>query len=270
MITAAEFMRFSPAPGNLRDPYGAAPEQFGDLYLPSGAGPFPLLVLIHGGCWLHAYNLDHLGPLAAAIARAGIAVWSVEYRRVGGSGGGWPGTFLDIASGADHVFELASHYALNLERVAVAGHSAGGQLALWLAASHKGEASELLAAPLRLKIRGVVSLAGLADLEKATTLGACGSVAGRLLGGLPHERRERYALTSPAELLPLGVRQVLLSGALDEIVPAAYVSAYAEAARRAGDEVHLKLLADCGHYELVTPGSSAWPAVLAAVKELLA
>ena len=121
------------APRGEKFSYGEDPLQFGELYLPAGDGPFPVVVLIHGGCWLAEFDQAHLRSLAVAARDSGFAVWNVEYRRVGNPGGGWPGTFLDVAAGTDYLRELARQHPLDLEQVVPVGHSAGGHLALWLA-----------------------------------------------------------------------------------------------------------------------------------------
>ena len=123
-----------PAPdADERIPYSDPPLRFGELRLPAGAGPHPLAVVIHGGFWRAAYNLDHIGHLCAALGEVGVATWSLEYRRIGDDGGGWPGTFADVAAGADFVRELSLSQSIDPERVVSVGHSAGGHLALWLA-----------------------------------------------------------------------------------------------------------------------------------------
>ena len=116
--------------------YGPGPQQFGELRLPDGAGPHPVVIVVHGGCWLAEYDLGYMSSLAAALTADGVATWSIEYRRVGDDGGGWPGTFDDVGAAADHLREIAAEHELDLERVVAVGHSAGGHLALWLAARH--------------------------------------------------------------------------------------------------------------------------------------
>jgi len=146
--------------------YGAAPEQYGELWLPEGHGPFPLVVLLHGGCWINTLpDLSLVRPLADALRARGIAVWNVEYRRIGDTGGGYPGTFLDTAAGADHVRDLAVRFPLYLSRAAAVGHSAGGHLALWLGARPRIAGTSPLAARDPVRFRRLFSLGGLGDLK---------------------------------------------------------------------------------------------------------
>lgn len=143
-------MDFMSLPADHRIPYGPDASQFGDLWLPlresqtSIPTPHPLIVFFHGGWWKSAYDLGHASHLCAAFRRAGIAVWSIEYRRVGFTGGGWPHTFHDATAGLDFVTKLAKRYPLDPSRVITAGHSAGGHLALWVAGRyHINARSEL-------------------------------------------------------------------------------------------------------------------------------
>lgn len=256
----------APAAGQ-RIVYGGDPLQFGELRLPKGKGPHPVAVVIHGGCWYSEYDLRHLASFAAALTEAGFATWSLEYRRVGDPGGGWPGTFEDVARGADHLRELRRTYRLDLKRVVAVGHSAGGQLALWLASRPRLPKDSPLYAPKPLPLRGVVSLAGITDMR--TFRPRCGDAVTRLLGGTPEQHPERYRQTSPAELLPLGVRQWLIHGARDRIVPLEQSTRYKAAAGAKGDSVRLTVLEDAGHFELIAPQTNAWPAVGEAVRSLL-
>lgn len=259
-----------PAPAaDHRIPYGEHPLQFGELRLPAGSGPHPVAVLFHGGCWRAEYDLAHVSHVGAALAAAGVAVWTPEYRRVGDEGGGWPGTFEDAAAGLGALANIAREYGLDLDRVVLVGHSAGGHLALWLAGRHNLPASHPLhAAPAR--IRGVVALAGITDLARyAEGTRGCNAAVPLLLDGLPAEQPERYAAASPAGLLPLGVPQRLLHGALDPIVLLEQSSAYAGKARARGDEVRLVVIEGAGHFDLVAPFAPAWPRIEAAVLALL-
>ncbi len=244
---------------DFRLAYGDDPLQFGDLRLPRSPAPHPVAIVIHGGCWRSRYDITHIGSFSEALTREGIATWTLEYRRVGDSGGGWPGTFLDVARGTDHLRALAREHPLDLSRVVAVGHSAGGQLALWLAARWKlPTKSEIRGGGNPLALKGVVSLAGVDDLRRALDAGVCDDMAAALLGGGPDERPERYGEASPVELLPIGAPLRLLNGALDPVVPAAFGRDLERRSRAAGDDVALTLIEDAGHFELIAPSSEAF------------
>jgi acetyl esterase/lipase len=268
-MRAADLAALRQPPADHVVAYGEAPQQHAELRLPGRAGPHPVVILIHGGCWETPWALDQLRSLAAALNAEGYATWSLEYRRLGDPGGGWPGTLSDVARGADHLRSVAAEHRLDLARVVAVGHSAGGHLALWLAARHRLEKGGALWSREPIALRGVVSLAGITDLRAAAAGRVCGDAVQRLLEGAPAERSDRVAQSSPIELLPLGVRQRLVCGALDSLVPNDLSRTYAAAAAKAGDAVELEVVEGVGHFELVDPTSTSWPAVLGAVREAL-
>lgn len=266
-LSFEEIEKLPASPADHRIAYGDGPLQFGDLRLPQGRGPHPVVIVIHGGCWYSEYDLKHVANFSAMLTHMGVATWSLEYRRIGDAGGGWPGTFEDVALGADFLRVLARAYPLDLSRVVVVGHSAGGQLALWLTARKRLPKDSLLYSPDPLPLWGVVSLAGITDL-RGYGLG-CSNAVTKLLGGSPEEVPLRYRQTSPIELLPLRVKQRLIHGLLDQIVPPEQSSEYEVAARRKGDDVRLITIREAGHFDLIAPQSSAWPAVQEALRSLL-
>jgi acetyl esterase/lipase len=263
-----DILELPPPPADERYPYGPEASQFAELRLPVGAGPHPVVVAIHGGYWRARYDLAYLGHVCAALTARGFATWNVEYRRLGQRGGGWPGTLQDVARAADALREVADRYALDLARVVTLGHSAGGQLALWLAGRHRIAADSPVAAANPLPLAGAVSLAGVLDLRRAWELRLSSQVTDELLGGSPERHPERYAAASPSELVPLGAPQVLLHGTADANVPFEISERYAEVAHAAGDSVELIVLPGAGHFEVVDPRSAEWPEVVAAVERL--
>jgi acetyl esterase/lipase len=277
-LSTQEALRLPQAKADHRISYGSDPHQFGDLRLPAshpsktglgGSRPYPVAIVIHGGCWSADYDLIYMGNMSAALAKAGIATWSIEYRRVGDTGGGWPGTFQDVAKAADYVRELAKQYPLDVKRIVAVGHSAGGHLVLWLAARHNLPKSSELYAANPIAIRGLVSLAGIPDLVAAGADTGCGDMGYRLMGGKPEQFPERYKQGSPAELLPLGVKQVLIHGEADKLVPQKLSVEYEARARKSGDDVMLASVTGAGHFELVVPTTEAWKRVEEAVAGLL-
>ncbi len=269
MLTTKDVLEFPVPPADRRIPYGPNPLQFGDLRMPEGEGPFPVVVVVHGGCWLSEYNLDHIAAFCAALTDVGLATWSLEYRRVGDEGGGWPGTFQDVARGTDHLRDLAKDYPLDLERLVAVGHSAGGHLVLWLAGRNLLPEDSAVISENPLPISGVVVLAGVSDLEVAHEQNVCGDVVDRLLGGTPDEVPARYRQASPMHLLPLGVRQRLVHGDLDGIVPLEMSRHYETAGKKRGDDVALIVCPDAGHFEPIAPETPAWRLVRDAIRELI-
>jgi acetyl esterase/lipase len=254
-------------PAGERIKYGDARQQFGELRLPAGAGPFPVIVLIHGGCWQSSFDYVYITRLAAWLTERGVATWTIEYRRLGEDGGGWPGTFRDVAAATDALRDVGKRAPLDLQRVYAAGHSAGGQLALWTATRGKLAAESELFVENALPIRGVLGLAAITDLERYRIgpENSCHSSVEPLLGGPPEKVGNRYAETSPVQRLPIGVRQIFVQGERDPIVDAKSVRAYADAAEKAGDDVVLLPLPDLGHFETSVP----LPATEAAFAEAL-
>jgi acetyl esterase/lipase len=240
-------------------PYGKARAQFGELFLPDGDGPFPVAVLLHGGFWKAQYGRKLMHPLCAAVVALGWAAWNVEYRRLGAlSGGGYPQTLDDVSAAVDHLAETPAHAAgvLDTSHVTAIGHSAGGQLAAWLATR---------AAP-RVAVTRVVSQAGVVDLRMASRLRLSDGVVHRFLGGAPDEVPERYAAASPAERLPLGVPLLLTHGDRDDIVPPEMSEQFAQAARAAGDDVDLVVAAGEEHLGHLDPANPLWQAVAAWIR----
>jgi dipeptidyl aminopeptidase/acylaminoacyl peptidase len=228
-----------PPAADVRLAYGSGPLQFGDLRLPQGEGPHPLAIVVHGGFWRATVSLIPMGHVCHALAHAGVATWNLEYRRIGDPGGGWPGTFDDVARGVEHAPRLADTHRLDLGRVILFGHSAGGQLALWAAR--------------RIPARAAVSLAGVVDLVEASRRGLGRGATDQLMGGAPEDVPDRYESGSPAAQLPLGVRQVLVHGTADQVVPFDLSERYVERARGAGDDAKLLAFDAIGHFEPIDP-----------------
>jgi len=265
VMTAADALALPRPVPDHRLAYGDDPLQFGELRLPDGEGPYPIVIVIHGGCWLAEYDLGYISNLAEALTRAGVATWSIEYRRVGDDGGGWPGTFQDVANAADALLEIAPAYNLDLGRVAAVGHSAGGHLALWLAGRKWLDGDDPLRGEVPLPLNGVVALAGITDLAAYASPDGCGAVVEPLLGGTPAAVGERYRRGSPIGMVPFGITQTLVIGELDPIVPGTQATSFAEAALEMGDSVAVVEIPRAGHFELVDPSHGAFQTVRDAV-----
>ncbi len=249
--------------------YGPHPDQFGELRLPPGSGPHRVVVMIHGGCWLPDFDLDHVRPLADAITALGFATWTIEYRRPVAGEDGWPDTFLDAAAGLDALRDLAETYSLDLEQITLLGHSAGGQLALWLAARSGLDVSHPLYAIQPLAVARVLALAAVTDLvDYAAEAEGCRAGARRVLGGTPEEQAARYRAVSPVENLPGPVRVELVHGDNDRIVPLRQSERFAEQANAAGGRVRLhRLPAPVGHFDVILPYGAGWALLQALLEE---
>ncbi|HJO04984.1 MAG TPA: alpha/beta hydrolase [Acidobacteriota bacterium] len=250
--------------------YGPLPDQFGELRLPPGSDPHPIMVLIHGGCWLQEFDYTYFRNLAAAVTELGIATWTIEYRRVAGDGG-WPMTFLDVGDAIDHLRELDGVHPLDLQRIVVAGHSAGGHLALWSATRDRLARDSDLYRPSPLPVRGVIGLAPIASLAtyRVGPPQSCHEAVDLLMGGPPESYPDRYADASPSARLPIGVPMTLVSGTQDTIVPTSGVSTFVEAAIAAGDDARLVRIRGAGHFEPSVPVSEAWATVREALRLIL-
>jgi acetyl esterase/lipase len=252
-VQSEDILTSKPPNADLRLTYGSDPNQFVDVRIPAGQGPHLVVFFIHGGYWRAQYDLTYAGHLCQALKKAGVATWNVEYRRVGNPGGGWPGTFEDVRSayrkllGTSEVAKTASP-PLDLKRVCVAGHSAGGQLALCLAAH---EAS----------VTRVVSLAGVLDLRRGWELHLSNDAVSSFLGGPPADVPDHYREASPAEQPIPHAIQNIIHGTADTSVPYDISKNYAERKKKSGEHVELITLPDIGHFEIVDPGSAVWSKV---------
>jgi len=242
--------------------YGDDDQHQVDVWLPRGSGPFKTVLLVHGGCWTTGIaDRTLMNWIAADLRDAGYAVWNVEYRGVDRPGGGYPGTFADVAAAADALAANATRFQLDARHVVAVGHSAGGHLALWLAARHRLPVGGALHRAHPLAIAHVVSLGGLPDLEAAAAdpdQGCGAEVIARLVGSPTPAHPDVYADTSVPRLLPLGVPQDLVNGTADGIIPQRLGTGYAAQARQAGDTVSLRFVPATGHVELIAPETAAW------------
>lgn len=239
---SADILTDPPPPAaDARIPYGPEPLQFGDLRVPAVEGPFPLALVLHGGYWQATYNVIHTGRLCEALTAEGFATWNVEYRSIGVPGGEWPGPGEDLRLALSYVDCLPFEHD---GQTLLVGHSAGGQLALWAA---------------KQASLGVVALAPVSDVRDAVERRGPDSAPARFM------TPEHYAGGSPIELLPLGVRQIVIHGTADDSVPYEMSERYAEAA---GGEAELVTLDGVGHFDLIDPQAKGFAETLKAVHAL--
>jgi acetyl esterase/lipase len=264
-VDPREVLTRSAPPPDFTVAYGDDPDQVADVRMPpAGVDARPLVIYVHGGFWTSEWDRVHAGPLATALAALGYPVATLEFRRVGQSGGGWPGTFNDVATGVAELPELVAvavaergGVAPDTTRPILVGHSAGGHLALWVA-RRLGPSGT----------RGVVALSPVANLVTAYELGLGEGAVGKLLGGGPADVPELYAAADPSTNLPLGVPAVVVHGELDSVVPVQIGADFAVASQSAGDSTRMVRLSNVEHFAVIDPASSAWPQVCAALDSL--
>ena len=234
--------------------YGPAPQQFGELRLPKGKGPHPVVVIIHGGCWGDFADATYMSNLSTRLADAGAATWNIEYRLVHQPGGGWPGTIQDAGAAIDYLRKIARANHLDLKRVVTTGHSAGGHLALWAAGRKNITKKSPLYVRNPLPISATVPIAGFVDLEAYYEYGlnVCGDRERQTLGGTVTEVPDHYRAASPITLLPIRIPQTLLFGDEDRAVPGRLFSAYITAAKPEVINVP-----GAAHFEFLMPGTQA-------------
>jgi acetyl esterase/lipase len=248
-----DILTLQPPPADARLAYGSDSNQFLDLRLPSSKEKskprYPLIINIHGGYWRAKYNLDHAGHFCAALTAKGLATANLEYRRVGNEGGAWPGTFSDIRSAYHFLVQNAQAYNLDSRRIVVIGHSAGGQLALCLAAHEPS-------------LTRVVSLAGVVDLQRAYQLHLSNDAVVEFLRGTPSEVPDHYREADPMELYVCHARQWLIHGSADDVVPPAfsrdYVAAKQKLSGKEKEDAHLLEISGAGHFDIIDPRTHAW------------
>ncbi len=258
---------------DARVAYGTDPLQFVDVWLPKGRGRHPVVLMVHGGCWqTDIADASIMNYIADALRTRGIAVWNIEYRGVDRPGGGFPGTFLDVASAADALRKSGPRFGLKTDRIVAIGHSAGGHLALWLAARERILPKDVLYQAKPLPIATAISIGGLPDLEAAQIPpgDTCDAEPVRkLVGTQIPGRLDLYSDTSPSAMMPFSTPQILVNSARDRIAPPSFADAYEAKAKAKGTIIRRVVVPEEGHVELISPGTASWAAELAEIERAL-
>lgn len=220
--------------------YGESRSQFFDVWCAKGPAR-GAAVMIHGGFWRAKYDLTHASHLCAALAEAGISAANLEYRRLGETGGGWPGSLDDVRHGVAAAREYFGSGPV------VVGHSAGGHLALRLASESP-------------KIKAVIALAPVAVLQLADELNLSNSAVSEFLGSKPSESQDLLNAACPS-LHPSTIPRILVHGTMDDVVPIALSREFVRLRKNDLGEVSLVEIAAADHFDLIDPESSAWSTV---------
>ena len=245
---------------------------YGDLRIPKNntlknAAGYPVIVMIHGGAWTAGYSLDYVAPLTEALTDEGIATWNIEYRRIENTGGKYPNTFLDVAAATDYLNVLALTYELDLSRVIIMGHSSGGHLALWVGNRVNIPVTSPLYNAAPLPVKGVVSLAGIPNLEDAYNIGGRNDVLTLLDVATSGGAIPLYPATSPYHMLGtgVGVPTSHIVGTLDNPWRVAITRSYVDNAILLGDPAHINVPVGANHFDVVDPCGPAWPTIVTEV-----
>jgi acetyl esterase/lipase len=267
-MTLTQYMSLKGPEPTAHIAYGSAPSQYAELFKPAGNGPFPVVVLVHGGCWQTEYGgIKQFRNISGALVAEGIAVWNVEYRRVDEAGGGFPGTQEDMIAALDALVANAKPYQLDLGRLTAVGHSAGGYMVQWAAGRARIPATSPLYRAQPIALRHVVSLGGINDLRRWT--GICGFEVSKLTGTPSAVRADVFADTNPAELIPNGSQTVLITGELDQQVPKETAFGFAAKAKAAGDSAEVVVLPGASHFDEAAATSPSWKITLSVIKNQL-
>lgn len=233
-----------------------------DLWLPDGPGPHPVIVMIHGGCWQKGIADRTLMNYAAEdLRQRGLAVWNIEYRGVDEAGGGYPGTFQDVAKTADALRDHVEKFNLKTDKIAAFGHSAGGHLAAWLSTRENISENSRVYTNDPLPLYAIVNSGGLADLEASAPVtfdGCLANIMGQLVGAPNKRRPSVFSDTTAVNLFPTATRQISVNGDQDNIAPPVLGQGYTDKATAAGVDAEFIQVENTGHVELVSPGTDAF------------
>lgn len=271
-MTLQQYLALDGPPPTVHIAYGPAKSQYAELFQPPGPGPFPVVLLIHGGCWQTSFGgITQMHAIAGALQAEDIAVWNVEYRRVDEPGGGYPGSYRDIIAALHTLAADAPTYHLDTTRIVAVGHSAGAYFVQWLAGRAHIPPSSPLYETNPLPIRHIIALGGGLDQRDHAdhTKQLCDVDRTQLNGTPAKDRPDILSDTNPTNLLPTGSHTVMINGDLDHQVPPALAADYAAAARQAGDDVETITVPNASHFDEVAPTSAAWPALQSAIHAAL-
>jgi acetyl esterase/lipase len=267
--------------------YGPDPMQYGELSMPAGNGPFPVVTFLHAGCWRSSEGMmNSYRAMAKAMTDSGIAAWNMQYRGATSPGGGWPGTWLDIANGFDALQDVAKSYPIDLAQAVVVGHSSGGHFGAWLATRPQlPPTSEIYVEP-KVNPMALVMADAFINPLVIDSIGDSGDIycgeplLEKLVGGPVKDNIDNFQEISPLEWLPWGIPQEYIVSThrypltLPRVLAEGKTSMrkvpdYPALAVIAGDEINVRLISNEGHGDFVKEGARGYYATISAVLRLL-
>lgn len=267
--------------------YGPDPMQYGELYLPAGEGPFPVVTFLHAGCWRSSEGMmNSYRAMAKAMTEHGIAAWNMQYRGATSPGGGWPGTWLDIANGFDALQEVAESNPIDLEKAVVVGHSSGGHYGAWLATRPQLPPNSEIYVEPRVNPMALVMADAYINPLVIDSIGDTGEIycgeplLEKLVGGPVEDNIDNFLQISPLQWLPWGIPQEFVVSTYRYPVTLPRVLAQGKTSMRkvpdypalavlAGDEINVRLISNEGHGAFVQEGERGYYATISAVLRLL-
>ncbi|GFD89045.1 putative lipase/esterase [Tenacibaculum sp. KUL152] len=270
-----ELLSLETRPSDSTITYGDDPLQHVEVWRAT-APVKTALVFIHGGCWLNAYDLNHAKGFYHALAEKGITTYAVEYRRTGDEGGGWPGSLHDVLAGITASLDDVAR-SNSKHTVVLAGHSAGGHLALLAAQSlgakslgakslgtmspgviSRGTINSDSANNTNVQIQSVLGLAAITDVAKyAMGTNSCQSATTAFMGGEPSTAESAYIEATP-DSSKSNIPFHLLHGSSDSIVPVHHASLTGAAST---------IVPSGGHFDWLHPESTSFHALLEVINQ---
>ena len=252
--------------------YGADSQQYGQLYNPSIVNKKPVVIVIHGGYWKDNHSLDTYPTkyIVEYLLGFPVAVWNLEYRRMNTFGDNevapYPAIFRDVMEGVDVLAQYADSEMLDLNRVLIIGHSAGGHLATWAASRHLLPTSCELYRRKAQKVSGVISIAGILDLWRECDIEQPEQII-KLLGGTQQEFPKRYNLASPKALRPDDVDITIVHGLKDDVVKFNQALSYCEGAGGNVSYISIKGADHFGMLPITQSYTKGWQLVKPLIKQ---
>lgn len=212
-----------------------------------GAGPFPTVVVLHGGAWRQGNKAD-VRPVLHEFSRHGYAAVAPQYRLCPQDP--FPAQIHDVKAAVRWIKSNGKKYQLDADHIGAIGFSAGGHLALMLGVTSPSDGleGEVPAGAPDSRVKAVVNFFGPTDLAAADIPEICKPWVKDFLGGTPAHKPEAAAKASPITFVSKDDSPVLtFQGTKDSLVPFTQAIKLAEAMTTAGVAGRVELMVGAGH-----------------------